>query len=255
MFFILRPGTPYRGVQLVQSTQRGSLKPATLLFGDHDPNTPLTWSLREANIVEAEKNFMRHMNLFRSGVGSDWYCGISKYYLQCNEAHNLRVRILRTNPTHVRGHVGGTYLMAPPRKDSIVIPLTDKPYQHTISAEDRDRILAILGNPHTTQWFCEGRHLFFPPGHAAQQPPIQMPVARAAPATPAALSTFIARNLVEHARAQPDAHCPISYDPFQECNRFCVGTCGHVYSDAAATLQTCPMCTQRVTWTAVEIAA
>jgi hypothetical protein len=76
-----------------------------------------------------------------------------------------------------------------------------------------------------------------------------------APAATQALSPFIARNLVEHARAQPDAHCPVSYDTLQECTNFRVGTCGHVFSDAVAGMQTCPLCMTRVAWQRVELTA
>lgn len=250
IFFVYRPGMPYRGLQMVECSGSGTLKPAVLRFGVHDPTTFLTWRLYETDIVEEEKKFVRNLNYFRSGVGNDWYCGISKYFLRCNEAPNLRFRILHINSSRFQSM--GLLLKTPVRKDSIVIPLTDYPYEHTISAEDRTRILPIVTRSQNVQWFCEGQHLFFPPGHPAQQAPIQM---QATVAATIALSTFIANTLVQHALAQPDAHCPISYDPLQECNRFCVGNCGHVYSDVVATMQTCPMCTRAVTWTAVEIPA
>ncbi len=91
---------------------------------------------------------------------------------------------------------------------------------------------------------------------AAQPHPVATTVAPAvAPAVTQALSPFIARNLVEHARAQPDAHCPISYDSLQECTDFRVGTCGHVFSEAVAGMQTCPLCINRVAWQRVELTA
>lgn len=251
-FFVYRPGTPYKGLQLVTCSSSGTLTPAKIMWGQEDSNTPLTWRLSETEILEEEKNFVRNINYFRSGVENDWYCGISRHLLRCNEAPNLRVRILHINSYKIQNM--GSLLKTPARKDSIVIPLTVYPHQHTIYAEDKDRILRIVTNPQRVQWFHEGQHLFFPLGHPVQQAPIQMPVAQTPPRV-AALSTFIANTLVQHARSQPDAYCPVSYDSFQECNRFCVGNCGHVYSDAVSTLQSCPMCTQRVTWTTVEIHA
>lgn len=254
-FFVPRPGAPYRGLQLATCDQRGKMTPTVLPFAD-----ATTWSLQESAISEEEKEFVRRLNLFRSGVGNEWYCGISKYFLRCNEAPDLEFRILLLNSYYPSGT---SYLKPPARKDSIVIPLTERAHQHTVPMADRLRILPILASPQNTQWFREGQNPFAPrpalllPLGLPQPLPLALPLLPALPQQPQQqpLSTYIANTLVQHARNQPDAHCPITYDPLTECTQFCVGNCGHVYSNAAAVLQTCPLCTQRVTWTPVEITA
>jgi len=240
-YFVLRVGPPYRGLQLVYM-QYGRVPSANVIrFGEgENPTHPLTWRLGEIHLANEEKQAIRHLNDYKSGIGLDWRVRISKYYLYCVEVPHLRFRIMSRNC------VKDCAYDLPLRKDSIVIPLKEMTHQHTIpAAEDRKRILEILRIPGATEWFQESI--------LTMPRTVGVPVRLAAPST--ALSSYIANTLVQHARSQPDAHCPITYDPLTECTKFCVGNCGHVYSDAVAAMQSCPLCNKAVTWTAVEIPA
>jgi hypothetical protein len=234
-YFVLRAGAPYRGLQLVRMQYGRAPTPVVIRF--HGGDNSLTWRLGEMPLTNNEKQTIRRLNDYRSGIGFDWRVRISKYYLYCVDAPTMGFRIMSHNCAKDYAY------NLPLRKDSIVIPLKEMAHQHTIpAAEDRQRILEILRTP-GTEWFQES--ILTMPRTAV------VPARLAAP--PSALSSYIANTLVQHARSQPDAHCPITYDPLTECTKFCVGNCGHVYSDAVTAMQSCPLCNKAVTWTTVEI--
>lgn len=45
-----------------------------------------------------------------------------------------------------------------------------------------------------------------------------------------------------------DEICPILYDKLSVCTNFCVGACGHVFSNEARDLDKCPLCMSTVMW-------
>ena len=59
----------------------------------------------------------------------------------------------------------------------------------------------------------------------------------------------LARAAVQQAQAA-DEHCAIILEPLRSLTSFAVSPCGHVFSEAALRLDTCPLCKAPAVWTA-----
>jgi hypothetical protein len=248
--FVLRPGRPWRGLQLVKANGSGI---RSVPFMIEPANMELTWRLLEGEISEHEKQTVRYVNFLCEG--NTWNIRICRYYLQCDQADHVRFRICQVN---VVARTKGFTL--PARTGSFSIPLTNQTHQYTIpNAGQRDTVDKILSGRQNVAWFQEGtrmnelgrvpRQIHNPGANRdiqGAQPHVPIPVA---------LSAFIANTLVQHAKSQADAVCPITQEPLNDYTKFSVGNCGHVFSDIAATLDKCPYCSTPVAWTAVEIPA
>ena len=65
------------------------------------------------------------------------------------------------------------------------------------------------------------------------------------------VSPLLARAAV-YVALKNDDNCAILYDKLSTCTDFCVGACGHVFSDQAQDLEKCPVCMSLVYWTHVK---
>ncbi len=245
--FVLRPGRPWKGIQLVKASGSGM---GSVPFEIEPANMELTWRLLEGEISEDEKRTVQYVN-FLCGE-NNWHIRICRFYLQCDQVAHIRFRLCQVN-------TGGSFTL-PARANSFSIPLTNQAHQYTIPhAGQRDTVDKILSGRQNVEWFQQGTRMdeLVPIPRQIQNPVANRDIQGAQPhvPVPVALSTFIANALVQHAKSQADAVCPITQEPLNDYTKFCVANCGHVFSDIAATLQTCPYCSKPAAWTAVEITA
>lgn len=74
------------------------------------------------------------------------------------------------------------------------------------------------------------------------------------PAVPRPICTRLARAAI---RASQDANdnCAITLEPLRSITAFAVSHCGHVFSESASELPTCPLCKSAAVWTVCEVSA
>jgi hypothetical protein len=63
-------------------------------------------------------------------------------------------------------------------------------------------------------------------------------------------SPLLARSAVIVGLKRADI-CPITYDSLADIDKYCVNICGHVFSDAAESLEKCPLCNMATSWASV----
>lgn len=67
-------------------------------------------------------------------------------------------------------------------------------------------------------------------------------------ATPTRICERLARAAVQQAQTANE-YCAITLEPLGSLTSFAVSSCGHVFSEAALRLHTCPLCKAPVVWT------
>jgi hypothetical protein len=64
-------------------------------------------------------------------------------------------------------------------------------------------------------------------------------------------SQLLARAAVYMA-INKNENCPVSLEPLSSYTNFCVGGCGHVFSESVKDIKNCPLCRQKVKWAHVS---
>lgn len=67
------------------------------------------------------------------------------------------------------------------------------------------------------------------------------------------ISTRLARAAIRAAQEAND-NCAITLEPLRSLSAFAVSHCGHVFSESASELPTCPLCKSAAVWTVCEVA-
>lgn len=68
------------------------------------------------------------------------------------------------------------------------------------------------------------------------------------------IGTKLARAAIRAAQDAND-NCAITLEPLRSISAFAVSHCGHVFSEAAAELPTCPLCKAQAVWTVCSVEA